>query len=209
MENDKPKEIDPIPGADVDKQSVRALAASIHLRTNGLSAGGARQPVRWPARAQAPPAKPTTKNASSAKGTAVTTECTTDTLEHPGSTVRDRQHESAPGIVPVRGMMARWGQRIRGRRAPGTHHQRDQQPPPRDGPRRRNCDWFPGAGGRGRGGPARGAHPGKAQGELRPVPQAARRVEPQHPGRRRGDQEGHHQGRHEATELSLHLVRDG
>ena len=89
-----------MPGVDVDKQGVRVLAASIHPRTNGLSAGGARQPVRWPARAQAPPAKPTTKNASSAKGTAVTAECTTETLEHPGSTVRDHQHDSASGIVP-------------------------------------------------------------------------------------------------------------
>ena len=104
MENDEPKENEPMPSDDVDKHGACALAASIHPRTNGLSAGGARQPVRWPARTQAPPAKPTTKpttkNASSATGTAVTTECTADTLDHPGSTARDRQHDYAPGVLP-------------------------------------------------------------------------------------------------------------
>ena len=42
MENDKPKEIGPMPGVDVEKQGVPALAASIDPRTSGLSAGGAR-----------------------------------------------------------------------------------------------------------------------------------------------------------------------
>ena len=150
-----------MPGVDVSKQGVRELAANIHPRTNGLSAGGARQPVRWPARAQATPAKPTTKNASSAKGTAVTTECTTGTPEHPGSTVRDRQHDSAPADdavdcpveVPAPGIVPEGhdgtlgakdtGTTIRGRLALGTHQRRDQQPPPRDGPRRRNLRLVP------------------------------------------------------------------
>ena len=51
---DETKAIDLTPSDDMDKQHVRALATSIHPRTNGLSAGGARQPVRWPARVQWP-----------------------------------------------------------------------------------------------------------------------------------------------------------
>jgi len=94
---DAPKETDPTPGDDVDKQGVHALAASIHLRTNGLSAGGARQPVRWPARAQGTPAKPTTTTTSSATGKIVTTARATDML---GPTDCDRQDGSVPGTAP-------------------------------------------------------------------------------------------------------------
>jgi len=67
--HDETTVLDPTPSDDVDKQDARALAASTHPQTNGLSAGSARQPVRWHTRAQGLPTKGPTTTVPTVPGT--------------------------------------------------------------------------------------------------------------------------------------------
>jgi len=111
--HDETTVLDPTTSGDVDKQDVRALAASTHPQTNGLSARGAIQPVRWHNRAQGLPTKgPTT------------------TVPKVSGTVHEGHDEKS-------------GQQTRGRRALRTHQQRKHQHPPRAGPRRRTLRPWP------------------------------------------------------------------